>query len=293
MPKLKNLIWSLALIICLCLLGCGGQPNKETPPQAPAPPPVEKAPTPGTPEEAGKPTAHAEPATPAECPTKEAKLESAQTKKPGAKPGTTLALLRPVPAKPKGPAPELLNPSLAKATAPPEFKVKFETTKGDFVIQVTRAWAPLGADRFYNLVKAGYFTDAAFFRVIGGFMAQFGINGDPKINEKWEPSRIQDDPVKESNVRGMVSFATAGPGTRTTQLFINFGDNSKLDTMGFSPFGKVIEGMSVVDSLYKDYGEGYPNGGGPSQGRIQSEGNHYLKSEFSKLDYIKQASFVK
>ena len=124
-------------------------------------------------------------------------------------------------------------------------------------------------------------------------MAQFGINGDPKINEKWEPARIQDDPVKESNVRGMVSFATAGPGTRTTQLFINFGDNSKLDTMGFSPFGKVIEGMSVVDSLYKDYGEGYPNGRGPSQGRIQSEGNRYLKSEFPNLDYIKQASFVK
>jgi peptidyl-prolyl cis-trans isomerase A (cyclophilin A) len=293
MPKLKNLIWSLALIICLCLLGCGGQPTKETPSPAPAPPPAEKVPAPGTPEGAEKPAAHAEPAAPTETPAKEASPEPAQTKKPGTKPGADTGALKPVPSKPKGPAPELFEPSLAKAVAPAQYKVRFETTKGDFVIQVTRAWAPLGADRFYNLVKAGYFTDVAFFRVLDGFMAQFGINGDPKVNEKWEPSRIQDDPVKESNVRGMISFATAGPGTRTTQLFINFGDNSKLDTMGFSPFGKVIEGMSVVDALYKDYGEGYPNGRGPSQGRVQSEGNQYLKKEFPKLDYIKQATFVK
>jgi peptidyl-prolyl cis-trans isomerase A (cyclophilin A) len=284
MPKLKNLIWSLALLICLYFIGCGGQPTKETPSQAPAP---------GASEEAGKPAAQPEPAAPAETPAKEPIPEPAQAKKPGAKPGTESGTLKSVPAKPKGPAPELLDPSLAKAVAPPQYKVRLETTKGDFIIQVTRAWAPLGADRFYNLVKAGYFTDVAFFRVIEGFMAQFGIHGDPKLNGKWEPARIQDDPVKESNVRGMISFATAGPGTRTTQLFINFGDNSKLDTMGFSPFGKVIEGMPVVDALYKDYGEGYPNGRGPSQGRIQSEGNPYLKSEFPKLDYIKQATFVK
>jgi len=293
MSNLRNLLGVLTLITCLFLIGCGGQPSKETPSQAPAPPPVEKAPAPVSPEEAGKPAVPAEPAVPAVTAPKKTTPQSTQTKKPGAKPGPDTGTLKPPPTKPTAPAPALLDPSLAKAKAPEQYKVRFETTKGDFVVQVTRAWAPLGADRFYNLVKAGYFTDVAFFRVIDGFMAQFGISGDPKIGEKWEPARIQDDPVKESNVRGMISFATAGPGTRTTQLFINYANNSKLDTMGFSPFGKVIEGMSVVDALYKDYGEGYPSGRGPSQGRIQSDGNRYLKSEFPKLDYIKQAAFVK
>jgi peptidyl-prolyl cis-trans isomerase A (cyclophilin A) len=198
--------------------------------------------------------------------------------------------------KPTGPNPALLNPSLAKEKAPSQFRVRFETTKGTFVADVTRASAPsapLGADRFYNLVKMGYYNDVAFFRVIDGFMAQFGIHGDPKVNEKWESAEIGDDPTRESNVRGTISFATRGPNTRTTQLFINFGDNSQLDSRGFAPFAKVVEGMTVVDQLYKDYGEGAPRGGGPRQDLAQSQGNSYLRAQFPKLDFIKQASVVK
>ena len=200
-----------------------------------------------------------------------------------------------VPPKPKpaGPNPALLNPSLAKEKAPAQFRVKFETTKGAFVAQVTRASAPLGVDRFYNLVRMGYYNEVAFFRVIDGFMAQFGIHGDPKVNEKWESARINDDPTRESNVRGAITFATAGPNTRTTQLFINFGDNSQLDSRGFAPFAKVVEGMEVVDQLYKGYGEGAPRGGGPSQDLAQSQGNSYLRAQFPKLDFIKRASLVK
>lgn len=186
----------------------------------------------------------------------------------------------------------LKDPSKATAKAPDVFDVKFATTKGDFTVEVHRDWAPLGADRFYNLVKAGFFTDAAFFRVISGFMAQFGISGDPAVAAAWRPARIQDDPVKESNERGYVSYAMAGPDTRTTQLFINFGNNSQLDSMGFSPFGKVVDGMSVVDSLYSGYGEGAPSGNGPEQGRIQMQGNAYLKAGFPRLDYIKSASLL-
>lgn len=190
------------------------------------------------------------------------------------------------------PHPALLNPSLATEQAPEEFKAKFTTTKGDFVISVKRSWAPQGADRFYNLVKIGYFTDVAFFRNIGGFMVQFGINGDPAVNEVWRTARIPDDPVTQSNQRGMVTFATAGPNTRTTQIFINFGDNSSLDRQGFAPFGVVSEGMEVVDSLYNGYGEGAPRGRGPSQGRIQAEGNSYLRANFPNLDYIQSASII-
>lgn len=186
----------------------------------------------------------------------------------------------------------LKNPSKAVEKAPETFKVKFSTTKGDFTVEVTRAWAPLGADRFYNLVKNGYFTDVAFFRVISGFMMQFGIHGDPEVSAAWRPARIQDDPVKQSNARGYITYAMAGPDTRTTQLFINFGDNSQLDSMGFSPFGKVTEGMNVVDSIYAGYGEGAPRGMGPDQGRVQLEGNKYLKAEFPRMDYIKSAALL-
>jgi peptidyl-prolyl cis-trans isomerase A (cyclophilin A) len=178
--------------------------------------------------------------------------------------------------------------------APDTFKAKFATSKGDFVIEVTRAWAPNGADRFYNLVKNGYFDECRFFRVIAGFMVQFGINGDPAVNSVWHEARIPDDPVKESNKRGYVTFATAGPGTRTTQIFINFNDrNIMLDSQGFAPFGKVIVGMEIVDSLYSGYGEGGPEGRGPAQGRAQTEGNSYLTKEFPNLDYIKAATIVK
>jgi peptidyl-prolyl cis-trans isomerase A (cyclophilin A) len=184
----------------------------------------------------------------------------------------------------------LSNPAALTEQAPATYKARFDTTKGTFVIEVHRAWAPRGADRFYNLVKNGFYDDVRFFRVLGGFMAQFGINGDPALMAKWRVARIADDPVKQTNQRGMVSFATAGPGTRTTQVFINFGDNSSLDGMGFAPFGKVVSGMNVVDSLYADYGEGAPRGRGPDQGRLQMEGNAYLKQNFGRLDYIKKAT---
>lgn len=176
--------------------------------------------------------------------------------------------------------------------APETYKAKFETSKGEFIIEVRREWAPNGADRFYTLVKNGFYNEARFFRAISGFMVQFGLNGDPKISTAWRTQAIKDDPVKQSNVRGMVSFAMAGPNTRTTQVFINYGDNSRLDGMGFSPFGRVNEGMTVVDQLYSAYGEGAPQGKGPSQGRIQQEGNEYLTREFPKLDYVKKAMII-
>jgi peptidyl-prolyl cis-trans isomerase A (cyclophilin A) len=175
--------------------------------------------------------------------------------------------------------------------APERFAVKLETTKGDIVIDVTRSWAPQGADRFHELVKAGYYDDCSFFRVIKGFMAQVGISGDPAANGVWRAKRIPDDPVRESNKRGRVTFAMAGPNTRTTQIFINFGDNSQLDDMGFAPFGQVRD-MNTVDKLFSGYGEGAPRGKGPSQPRLQSEGNTYLKAEFPNLDYITKASLL-
>jgi peptidyl-prolyl cis-trans isomerase A (cyclophilin A) len=185
-----------------------------------------------------------------------------------------------------------MNPAALNETAPETFRAKFETSKGDFVIEVNRAWAPNGADRFYNLVKNGYYDEVRFFRVLGGpnpFMAQFGIHGDPAVSAVWRGARIPDDPVKGSNTRGMVTFATAGPNTRTTQLFVNYKDNSFLDGQGFSPFGKVVEGMEVVDNLYSGYGEGAPRGAGPDQNKLQNEGNAYLAEKFSKLEHIKKA----
>jgi peptidyl-prolyl cis-trans isomerase A (cyclophilin A) len=183
----------------------------------------------------------------------------------------------------------LTNPSAAFEKAPDVFRAHFTTTKGDFVIEVHREWAPLGADRFYNLVKIGYFDDVAFFRNVAGFMVQFGIHGRPDVNAAWHAATIQDDANRKSNTRGMVCFAMAGPNTRTTQLFITFGDSSFLDNQGFSPFGQVVAGMDVVDKLYNGYGEGAPQGRGPDQGRIQNEGNTYLHSDFPLLDYIKSA----
>ncbi len=187
---------------------------------------------------------------------------------------------------------DLTAPAGLKEKAPESFKARFETSKGSFTVEVTRSLAPNGADRFYNLVRAGYFTDIQFFRVISGFMCQFGIHGDPKVAAAWREAQIPDDPVKASNTRGAITFATAGPNTRTTQLFINFVDNPSLDRMGFSPFGKVTEGMDVVDKIYSGYGEGAPRGAGPDQGRIQREGNAYLKKDFPNLDYIKSAAIV-
>tara|TARA_R110002111_G_scaffold115879_4_gene176915 strand:+ start:294 stop:1028 length:735 start_codon:yes stop_codon:yes gene_type:complete len=176
--------------------------------------------------------------------------------------------------------------------APETFKVKFTTTQGNVVIQVTREWAPLGADRFYNLVDNGFYDGVKFFRVIDGFMAQFGINGNPEVSAVWRDQPINDDPNKVKNSRGRITFAMAGPNTRTSQLFISFGDNSFLDNQGFSPFGEVIEGMEVIDALYAGYGEGAPRGNGPEQGRVQHEGNPYLEAEFPRLDSLNTARIV-
>lgn len=176
--------------------------------------------------------------------------------------------------------------------APPKFKAKFETSKGSFVIEATRDWSPKGADRFYNLVKSGFYDECRFFRVLPGFVVQFGVNGDPATNNKWKDSNLDDDPPLQSNAPATVTFATSGPNTRTTQAFINLGQNDRLDARGFTPFGRVVDGMPVVASLYAGYGEGAPNGAGPDQNRLQREGNDYLKRDFSQLDYIKKASIV-
>jgi len=180
--------------------------------------------------------------------------------------------------------PSLMNPASLRAKAPDLFKVQFTTTKGDVIVEVHRDWAPLGADRFYNLVKNGFFTNAAFFRVVMSprpFIVQFGLNASPAINKVWEHANIKDDPVMGSNSRGTLVFATAGPNTRTTQLFINLNDNKFLDSMGFSPFGTVTEGMDLVDKIYSGYGER------PDQQRITEEGDAYLVKNFPMIDKIK------
>ncbi len=174
--------------------------------------------------------------------------------------------------------------------APAVFRANFDTSKGGFIVEVTRDWAPLGADRFYTLVKTGFFDNARFFRVLPGFMVQFGLAADPAQNKRW--GNLIDDPVKESNKPGYITFATAGPGTRTTQVFINYGQNTRLDGQGFAPFGKVVSGMDVVQQLFSDYGEGAPQGAGPAQDKIQALGNAYLEKDFPKLDYIKTAKLA-
>lgn len=188
--------------------------------------------------------------------------------------------------------PMLLTPESLTATAPDVFQARFVTSKGDFLIEVHRDWSPQGADRFYNLVSNGFYDDVRFFRVVAGFMAQFGIHGDSAVAAAWRGSRIEDDPVMQSNTRGLVSYAMGGPSTRTTQVFINYIDNSRLDDMGFSPFGEVVEGMDVVDQLYSDYGDGPPRGTGPNQGLIQSRGNDYLNESFPDLDFVVRATIV-
>jgi len=196
---------------------------------------------------------------------------------------------------PPGPvSPVLLDPEGAELTrpAPPIFKVLFETTKGDLVMEVHAEWAPVGAQRFYNLVRNGYYDGVRFFRVLPGFMAQFGIHPEAEVATIWREARIQDDPVRVSNVRGFVSFAMAGPDTRTTQLFINYADNARLDGSGFAPFAVVTGGMDVVDRLYAGYGEGAPMGSGPDQERMQAEGDAYLERDFPELDRIVRARVI-
>lgn len=203
-----------------------------------------------------------------------------------AAPATAAAPASTMPAAAANPA--LLSPEKAVEKAPDVYKVKVVTTKGDMVIEVNRAWSPNGADRFYNLVKIGYYDDTAFFRLVNGFMAQIGIHGDPAVNAKWRPATIQDDPqAGQSNKPGYVTFAKTGmPNSRTTQIFVNFGDNSFLDAQGFTPFGRVVDGTPVLGALNLEYGES------PDQGAIQSQGNAYLKANFPRLDYIKTARLM-
>ena len=185
----------------------------------------------------------------------------------------------------------LMVPAAFKDTAPDTYNVKFDTSVGEFVIKVTRAWAPNGADRFYNLVKNGFYDDARFFRAVPNFMVQFGLNANPNVSKVWQSARIPPDKVTQSNKKGFITFAMgASPDTRTTQVFINFRNNTNLDGMGFAPFGDVASGIEVVDKIYTGYGEGAPRGGGPPQGRVAAEGNAYLIKSFPKMDYIKTAT---
>ena len=185
------------------------------------------------------------------------------------------------------------NKKAETVQAPPQYKVRLQTTKGDVVILVHRDWSPLGADHFYELTKMGFYNDTRFFRALKGFIVQWGISGDPKVNKDWSEITIKDDPPKVSNKIGTVVFAMAGPNSRTTQVFINLGDNSgSLDAQGFTPFGEVIQGMENVQNIYMDYGEGAPQGGGPSQAAIADIGTPYLEEHFPKLDYIKKAQIV-
>jgi peptidyl-prolyl cis-trans isomerase A (cyclophilin A) len=259
-------------LLLLSTLGCGEDPAPPKRTVAPEPPAIAKKPTPPV-------KVDAKPQEPAV--------------KPPPPPTDPKPPPPPLPADEKPIPKVLLDPSLPDwlGAAPPVFKVKLVTTKGDITIQVTREWAPRGADRFYGLVKNGYYDDTAFFRVIGGFMAQVGIHGRPEVNAVWRNQKIQDDPVTQSNTRGMVTYAKGGPNSRTTQIFINYADrNSSLDGQIFSPFGKVIEGMEVADSLFNGYGGGPPTG--PRQDRIQNEGNAYLRADFKDLDYIKTARII-
>ncbi len=189
-------------------------------------------------------------------------------------------------------SPSLLQPASLTEKAPDVYWASFDTTKGTFVVKVTRAWAPIGADRFYNLVKNGFYNTASFFRVIPGFIVQFGISADPNVSQVWHDADIQDDPVQQSNAAGTITFATAGPDTRTTQVFINLADNKSLDSQGFSPFGTVTQGMNVAQGFYSGYGEGAPMGNGPDQQLIQSQGEAYLAGNFPKLDHIKTATVL-
>src|SRR5690242_5397565 len=192
-------------------------------------------------------------------------------------------------AVPHGDDPSLLHPARLNEKAPEKYQVRFDTTRGAFTVTVTRASAPLGADRFYNLVKHHFYDNAAFFRVVPGFVVQFGISSSPAVSAAWKNTEFKDDPVTQSNKRGSLTFATAGPNTRTTQVFINLKDNARLDGMGFSPFGVVDgNGMNVVEMMY----EGYGDNAGPDQDQLEKQGDPYLKKGWPKLDYIKSGTLV-
>ena len=186
-----------------------------------------------------------------------------------------------------------VDPKRVDAPGPDSFTVHFVTSRGPFDVRVHRDWAPRGADRVYYLARANFFDGVRFFRAVDKFVAQFGLNGDTAVSHAWRGTRIPDDTVRKSNVRGTLSFAAGGPNTRTTQMYINFGDNSRLDRTGFAVFGQVIAGMdAVVDSIYKGYGEGAPRGQGPSQDSISRQGNTYLIRGFPRLDYVITARVI-
>ena len=187
------------------------------------------------------------------------------------------------------PNPALLHPAKLHAKAPAVYKVRFKTTKGAFVVTVHRAWAPRGADRFYNLVRARFYDGDPLFRVVPGFVVQFGISATPAVSKAWQDATIKDDPVRHSNVPGTVSFATAGPDTRTTQVFVNLGSNAFLDSQGFAPFGQVTSDMTAIAKLYHGYGERPTN----AQGQIAAQGEAFVKATFPKLDRILTARVVK
>ncbi len=284
----SHLSWALALMTCcgFSLIGCN---NKSSTPKAKVSPASiakqaqkEAKDTPKVPANGKEELAAAAANKAAKAKTQNAAKAAAAAPSAGAAVGA-----------PTDWAVVLKDPSKATATAPEVYRVKMHTSKGDFVVTVHRKWAPNGADRFYNLVKAGFYKDIAFFRAVPNFMVQFGIHGVPALNMVWRNASFKDDPVTQKNARGTITFATRGPNTRTSQLFINFKDNSFLDRMGFSPFGQVsTDDMKVVDSIHQGYGEGPPRGKGPNQMRMQTEGNAYLKRDFDKLDYLLEATVL-
>jgi len=252
-------VFAIIFAAALALTGC--KSNEQT---AQAPPPEQPA-----------ATAPSQPATPAPAETK-SEPAPAQSTKTAAAPARNYAK-------------ELVAAAKSKEKAPETYKVKFDTTRGVFTVSVTRAWAPLGADRFYSLVKHHFYDNAAFFRVVPQFVVQFGISPTPAVSAAWKHTDIKDDPVTQSNKRGAIVFATAGPNTRTTQVFINLKDNDRLDKMGFAPFGVVDgNGMNIVEMMY----EGYGDSAGPDQDQLEKQGDPYLKKGWPKLDYIKSATLL-
>jgi cyclophilin family peptidyl-prolyl cis-trans isomerase len=267
-------IFTILLIGAIMILfsgcgGCGGDKAEEAVPAVEEPAAEEPV--------ISDETAPPQEATPAEIMTEEEETPMEET--PTSETETTAAAA-------------LADPTLANETAPDSFKVKFATTKGDFIVEATREYSPAGVDRLYNLVKIGFFQETAFFRVLEGFVVQFGIHGDPEVAITWQDATIPDEKTVVSNKPGFLTYAKGGPDTRSTQFFINLVDNGSLDAQGFPPIGKVVQGMDVVASLYSGYGEGAPMGRGPSQAKINTIGNSYLKKEFPNLDYIKTATLV-
>jgi len=184
------------------------------------------------------------------------------------------------------------QPPPKAVVAPGVYRARFETSKGDFVVEVTRAWSPRGADRFHELLRMRYFDEGRFFRVVPGFIAQFGIHRDFNVHATWRELAIADDPPREKNLRGTLAFAQSGPNTRATEVFINLKDNPELDDQDFTPFGRITEGVEIIDTLYSGYGELSPQGKGPDAGRAENEANEYIVPRFPKLDYIKRARFL-